>query len=211
MRRYHPQQQLSIKEFAMPFEADLDTENRWVILSSVIPWDRFADLYYRNFKTNRGAPTKDARLVLGVIIIKHMLKLDDVGVIEMIQENPYMQYFLGLRVFSKKPVMDPSLLVHIRKRIDLNVFEAMTDELIKKGLGLKAKPNGDTEDESDYHQATPPSPKNKGKLQLDATVADADIKFPTDLDMLNDCREKAEDLIDHICKETNVTERPRQR
>jgi len=27
--------------------------------------------------------------------------------------------------------------------------------------------------------------------------------------MLNDCREKAEDLIDHICKETNVTERPR--
>lgn len=65
MRRYRPQQQLSIKEFSIPFEADLDTENRWVLLARVIPWDRFADLYYRNFKTNRGAPTKDARLGSG--------------------------------------------------------------------------------------------------------------------------------------------------
>ena len=155
MRRYRPQQQLSIKEFSIPFEADLDTENRWVLLARVIPWDRFADLYYRNFKTNRGAPTKDARLVLGVVIIKHMLKLDDVGVIEMIEENPYMQYFLGLQAFSKKPVMDPSLLVHIRKRLDLNVFEAMTDELIRKGLGIKAKFQEDTSDESDNGN-TPP-------------------------------------------------------
>ena len=204
MRRYRPQQQLSIKEFSTPFEAELDTENRWVLLSSVIPWDHFAAVYYKNFKTNRGAPTKDARLVLGVVIIKHMLKLDDIGVIEMIQENPYMQYFLGLRAFSKKPVMDPSLLVHIRKRLDLNVFEAMTDELIKKGLGIKSK-----EDELDGDNNTPASTKNKGKLQLDATVADADIKFPTDLDMLNDSREKAEDLIDHLCRENKIVKRPR--
>lgn len=205
MKRYRSQKQLSIKEFSMPFEADLDTENRWVLLSMVIPWDSFADLYYRNFKTNRGAPTKDARLVLGVVIIKHMLKLDDVGVIEMIQENPYMQYFLGLRAFSKKPVMDPSLLVHIRKRLDLNVFEIMTDELIKKGLGIKTKSK---EDEPDT-DTTPPSTRNKGKLQLDATVADADIKFPTDMDMLNDSREKAEELIDHLCKGNKIKERPR--
>ncbi len=40
-------------------------------------------------------PTKDAILVLGVIIIKHM-KTVERGVFEMIQENPCMQYFLGL-------------------------------------------------------------------------------------------------------------------
>ncbi|MFA6335611.1 MAG: hypothetical protein WCX48_08675 [Bacteroidales bacterium] len=66
-----------------------------------------------------------------------------------------MQYFLGLQAFSKKPVMDPSLLVHIRKRLDLNVFEAMTDELIRKGLGIKAKSQEDTSDESDNGN-TPP-------------------------------------------------------
>jgi hypothetical protein len=34
--------------------------------------------------------------VLGVIIIKHIMKTVERGVIEMIQENPCMQYFLGL-------------------------------------------------------------------------------------------------------------------
>ncbi len=48
-----------MKEFSLPFKADLETENR-------------------------GAPTKDAKLDLGVDIIKHLLKLDDIGVFEMI-------------------------------------------------------------------------------------------------------------------------------
>jgi transposase, IS5 family len=40
-------------------------------------------------------------------------------------------------------------------------------------------------------------------------VADADIKFPTDLDLLSDNRVKAEDLIDHLCKKLNITDKPR--
>ncbi len=57
-------------------------------MSRMIPRDAFAEAYYANFISHRGACTKDARLVLGVIIIKHLMKLDDVGVIEMIQKNP---------------------------------------------------------------------------------------------------------------------------
>jgi hypothetical protein len=65
---------MSIAEFVMPFEAKLDENNRWVVLSQVITWDKFAELYYKNFPSRRGAPTKDVRMVLGVVIIKHMLK-----------------------------------------------------------------------------------------------------------------------------------------
>jgi IS5 family transposase len=79
MIRYKSSRQLSISEFKMPFEAKLDENNRWVILSKIVPWEEFARLYYKNFKSNRGAPTKDARLVLGVIIIKHIMKTDDRG------------------------------------------------------------------------------------------------------------------------------------
>jgi IS5 family transposase len=75
----------------------------------------------------------------------------------MIQENPYMQYFLGLEAFTYEQVMTPSLLVSIRKRIDLDVFESLTDDLIRKGLKLKAgakqevadKDAKDDEDEDD--------------------------------------------------------------
>jgi hypothetical protein len=187
----------------MPFEAKLDENNRWVVLSKIVPREEFARLYYKNFKSNRGAPTKDARLVLGVIIIKHIMKTDDRGVIEMIQENPYMQYFLGLEAFTYEQVMTPSLLVSIRKRIDLDVFESLTDNLITKGLKLKSgvKPeevDSDTKDD-DNDDDPDPHPGNKGKLQMDATVCDADIKYPTDLDLLNESRQKAEELIDELC------------
>lgn len=209
MKRYTSQKQLSIAEFAMPFEAKLDENNRWVVLSKVIPWDKFAELYYKNFPSRRGAPTKDARMVLGVVIIKHMMKLDDIGVIEFIQENPYAQYFLGLKGFTQKPVFDPSLLVHIRKRIDLNVFESLTDELIRKGLKIEQAPAKVSKDDDEDEPTPSGGTKNKGKLQLDATVADVQIKFPTDLDLLSDSRVKAEDLIDHLCKEMNITNKPR--
>lgn len=209
MKRYNSQKQMSIAEFAMPFEARLDENNRWVILSRVIPWDKFAELYYKNFPSRRGAPTKDARMVLGVVIIKHMLKLDDIGVIEIIQENPYMQYFLGLKGFTQKPVFDPSLLVYIRKRIDLNVFESLTDELIRRGLKIKSTPEKETEEDNEDQSNQAGRSRNKGKLQLDATVADAQIKFPTDLDLLSDSRVKAEELVDHLCRELSITDKPR--
>lgn len=214
MIRYKSPRQLSISEFSMPFEAKLDENNRWVVLSKIVPWDEFARLYHKNFKSNRGAPTKDARLVLGVIIIKHILKTDDRGVIEMIRENPYMQYFLGLEAFTHEQVMTPSLLVSIRKRIDLDVFESLTDDLIRRGLKLKAgvKPeevDADTDTKDDDDDDPDPHPGNKGKLQLDATVCDADIKYPTDLDLLNESRQKAEELIDDLCLKLGIKDKPR--
>jgi hypothetical protein len=100
--------------------------------------------------------------VLGVIIIKHIMKTDDRGVIEMIRENPYMQYFPGLGAFTHEQVMTPS----IRKRIDPDLLESLTDDLLRKGLKLKfgAKPeevDTDTKDDDDPD----PHPGNRGKLQ----------------------------------------------
>ena len=42
--------------------------------------------------------------------------------------------------------------------------------------------------------------KNKGKLILDATVAPSDIKYPTDLGLLNLARKITEKLIDKLYK-----------
>jgi len=40
-------------------------------------------------------------------------------------------------------------------------------------------------------------------------VADARIKFPTDLDLLSDSRVKAKNLIDYLCKEMDIKDKPR--
>jgi IS5 family transposase len=127
--------------------------------------------------------------------------------------RPTRQYFLGLEAFTYEQVMTPSLLVSIRKRIDLDVFESLTDDLIRKGLKLKtgAKPEDvSNEIKDDDEEDDPgPHPGNKGKLQMDATVCDADIKYPTDLDLLNESRQKAEELIDELCLKLGVQEKPR--
>ena len=43
--------------------------------------------------------------------------------------------------------------------------------------------------------------KNRGKLIMDATVAPADIKYPTDIDLLNKSREHLETAVDILWKE----------
>lgn len=53
------------------------------------------------------------------------------------------------------------------------------------------------------------TPKAKGKLKLDATVADQMIKYPTDLDLLNDSREESERIIDALCEKLEVKKKPR--
>ena len=53
------------------------------------------------------------------------------------------------------------------------------------------------------------TPKPKGKLKLDATIADQMIKYPTDIDLLNDSREESEGIIDALCKKLEVEKKPR--
>lgn len=48
--------------------------------------------------------------------------------------------------------------------------------------------------------------KNRGKLLMDATVAPADIKYPTDIDLLSKSREHLEKAVDLLWKEVPHTE-----
>ena len=66
------------------------------------------------------------------MIIKHKLNLGDEETIQMIQENPYMQYMCGLPEYPTKPVFDPSLFVTIRKRISEEELNDMTVSLLKE-------------------------------------------------------------------------------
>ncbi len=52
--------------------------------------------------------------------------------------------------------------------------------------------------------------EHKGKLLLDATCAPADIKYPTDLSLLNEAREKTEKTIDALYNpDLGLTKKPR--
>lgn len=193
MINYIPEVQLSIEEFNTPFEQALSTDNRWVELSKIVPWDSFASRYIGLMNSERGRPGISPRIVLGALIIKHKEKLDDRGTIAMIQENVYMQFFVGLKEFTTHAVFDPSLFVEIRKRIGASTFDELNKELIASISKVRDQQHISKMKKDDDSQ-----PTNKGRLQMDATVSDQYITFPTDSKLLNSGRKQCEKMIDKL-------------
>ena len=90
-----------------------------VKLADRLPWAKIEKEYNKRLRNSHcGAGNKPARMVVGALIVKHVENLSDVKTIQAIQENPYMQYLLGLSKFTEKPVFVPELFVLIRKRLD---------------------------------------------------------------------------------------------
>jgi hypothetical protein len=85
------------EKFELPFEGKLSSENRWVVMAELIPWEEFETEYAANFSEEMGAPAKTFRMALGALIIKEKLGITDRETVEQIRENPYLQYFICLR------------------------------------------------------------------------------------------------------------------
>lgn len=117
----------TVLDFFLPFDGKLDPENRWVKLSETIPWEEIGLVYNRSMKSKMGPPALPSRVVVGVLIIKHLKKLPDEEVIEDIRENPYYQFFLGFKNFEPRTVFDPSLFVEIRKRLGMERIKEIND------------------------------------------------------------------------------------
>ncbi len=196
MINYTSQNQLSLELFKHPFEQELDKTNRWVKLAAVIPWDELAEIYSQKLDTGSGRKSVDIRMVIAALIVKHKLKLDDRGTVQMISENLYIQYFCGMKVFSTKRPFDPSLFVEIRKRLGGEEFDKFNCILIEKSENIKPHQSRIKTKPTSKNHNNGTEPKNKGALKIDATVADQEIKYPTDLNLLSQGRENLERIID---------------
>ena len=214
MLKYTSTKQINLFEFKHPFEAELDPENRWVKLSKIIPWDKLVSIYSKSLSSTKGKQSIDGRLAVGSLIIKHKLQLSDREVVETLKENIYLQYFVGFSGFQKKAAFDASLLVHIRKRMGKEKFDLMNEEIIRVSEKISSKSSKGREDKN-YNPSKTNSnkpqkeKKNKGKLKIDATVADQMIVYPTDHGLLNKAREESERLIDELYKQIELAKKPR--
>lgn len=217
---------MMIEGFQMPFGGRLSAENRWVKLANWMPWEQIEEIYAQSMNQETGRHAIPARIAFGAIFIKESEKLTDEGTVTAVQENPYMQYFLGLEEFQTEPLFDPSMMVHFRKRFPvqqvakINEFfctgvwpEEMRhvdrnngdgdDQKLSGGKPGNGKKNPNTAKKKQKRQKK--AKKNRGKLILDATVAPADLKYPTDIDLLNQCRQHLETAIDLLWNHTHRT------
>lgn len=181
--------QLRIEDFAFPY-GKLDPENDWVKLAELVPWDAAEERYAARFVEN-GHPAHPCRMALGALLIQRRLKCSDVWLVKHIGENPYLQYFIGMKEYGPCP-FGASTLVAFRKRFSEEDMAAILEASIPQPE--RPEKDGDGKDDGD--------PPNGGTLVLDATCCPADIAYPQDVNLLNQAREKLEQTVDEICEST---------
>jgi Transposase domain (DUF772) len=82
---------------------------------------------------------------LGALLIKEREGLTDRGTVEAIQENPYMQFFIGLQEFTDEPAFDASLMVDFRKRFGEAGLARINEAVALLQLGIELNEPAATE------------------------------------------------------------------
>lgn len=205
MYKFERYRQLGLADFNQPAGLKMDPENRWVKKAATIPWDAIEEKYAELFPSDTGMPAKPLRMALGSLMIQKQYGYSDRELLEQIRENPYYQYFIGLPGFQSHQPFVPSLLVEFRKRLNDGVMIEINEMIIAyntpedPGPGHGGPKDSGTED---------PEPENSGTIILDATCAPQNIRFPQDINLLNETRENLEKMITGICRDHHYR-RPR--
>lgn len=196
MYKFDKNHQFGLADFNQPMGLKMNPENRWVKKAETIPWEAIEEKYAALFPSKKGMPAKPLRTALGSLLIQKQLQFSDRELVEEIRENPYFQYFIGLPGYQDAIPFVPSLLVEFRKRLTAEVLEEINEMIIAYNAPDDLPPTGGGDDNEE-------SATNSGTFILDATCAPQNISYPQDVNLLNEAREKLEQMIDIICYEQN--------
>ena len=196
----------------IPFGVPLREDNRWVVLSDLMPWEIIDREYRTCFESNEGQIALPSRLAFAALYIQAEEGFTDEQTRRNIQENPYLQYFCGFECYTGDSPFDSSMMTHFRKRISKEMMQRI-NALTFASEALAGMDNADETDtqEEDIEEESSLSSTNRGTLILDATCCPADIHYPTDVGLLNHARELLEKMIDilHPTMQGVFAEKPR--
>ena len=144
--------------FFSKFEDQLNQKHPLYLLANEIDWQVFDDAFLPLYSKDNGRPGKPIRLMVGLLMLKHLRNVSDESVVEQWSENNYYQYFCGEQSFVAGVPCQASELVHFRKRIGQEGISLILKESIRI--------NGD-----DAHNP---------HVNVDTTVQEKNITYPTD-------------------------------
>lgn len=180
--------QLAFEDFNQPIGLKMNPSNRWIQKAELIPWAELEKDYAKNFRNKKGNVAKPFRMAFGALLIQKEYSYSDEETVLQIQENPYLQFFIGLPGYQDAKPFDASTMVYFRKRLDETTLIEINEKIL---VFNKKKDDKDNDSHDDF---------NSGTLILDATCAPQNIKYPTDTELLNDARTHAEKIIDVVCE-----------
>jgi IS5 family transposase len=151
----------------------LDEGHPLVRLVNEVDWDRFEEVFGITYVDGVGRPGVPTRLMVALHYLKYTLDLSDEQVVRGWLENPYWQYLSGEKFFCHELPIDPSSMTRWRQRIGEAGAEELLKETIRVGLRLKLI-----------------KPTQLKRVNVDTTVQEKNIRFPTDARLYDRARER---------------------
>jgi transposase, IS5 family len=161
-------------------ESIIDMGHELVKAMRLVEWNDLADDLKPYYCMDNGRPGEPIRLMAGLQLLKDMKGLSDEEVCEVWRENPYFQYFCGEEFFQHRLPVEPPSLSIFRKRIGKEGMERLLQETIKIGL-----------------KAGVVTAKDLKRVNVDTTVQEKAIRFPTDTQLCHKAREELLKTADH--------------
>ena len=155
------------------FSDTLDQNHPLYILSNKIRWEIFEESFEPLYCKDNGRPGKSIRLMVGLLMLKHIRNISDESVVEQWSENLYYQYFCGESSFVPGSPCEASELVHFRKRIG----ESGVELILRESIRVNGK-DGDDDN-----------------VNVDTTVQEKNITFPTDAKMHKKIIDKCKSIV----------------
>jgi IS5 family transposase len=141
----------------------LNREHPLYVLAERIDWSQFEAAIDACYADELGRPGVNTRLMVGLLYLKHAYNESDESVVARWVENPYWQFFCGCQYMQHELPIDPSSLSKWRKRVGAEQLEKLLEATIHTALAMKAV-----------------RPQEFQKVNVDTTVQEKAIAFPTD-------------------------------
>ncbi len=143
--------------FYSSFEEQLSHQHPLYILANKINWNIFEEAFSKLY-SEQGRPAKPIRLMVSLLMLKHIRNISDESVVEQWFENVYYQYFSGEKSYACGAPCEASELVHFRNRIGQQGIEL----IFKESIRINGKDGQEQEGTTD------------------TTVQEKNITYPTD-------------------------------
>jgi IS5 family transposase len=161
-------------------ESIIDLTHELVKMMRLVEWSGLDSDLRPYYCADNGRPGEPIRLMAGLQLLKDMKGLSDEEVCEVWRENPYFQYFCGEEFFQHRLPVEPPSLSIFRKRIGKEGMERLLQETVRVGLKSGVVTARDLQ-----------------KVNVDTTVQEKAIRFPTDTQLCHKAREELLKTAEH--------------
>jgi transposase, IS5 family len=171
---------MALREITHEAEIDLfrqelvnlvDLRHALCVLAGKIDWAACERQLGGLYAAGIGRPGHPIRLMVGLQLLKFIRDVSDEEVVTAWPENPYWQYFCGEQYFRHDLPIDPSLMTLFRHRIGAEGCEFILGLTVQTGLATKTI-----------------AASSLAVVNVDTTVQDKAVAFPTDARLLNKAR-----------------------